>query len=313
MVTASNEKITRNTPRSWAAVFTSVAVATTITGCSVPTDGGQEPAAGSAHAFGHVHGIGINPATGAAFAATHAGVFELPALDADTVRASDLEGPIAGRAQDTMGFTMSGDTMFGSGHPDPAEEPALSPPNLGLITSTDNAATWETISLRGQTDFHDLALTQDGNTTRIYGYDESAGTVSISQDGGSTWAAGASLALRDLSADPTTPSTVYATTADGLAVSTDSAHTFTLVPGAPPLYLLDSLDHTAGGLIGVTVDGTVWVQSGTEPWTSTGTIEGETEALTYAATPTSRLLVANGRGIMASHDLGKTWRDLVLN
>ena len=313
MVTANNEKTTRNSPRFWTAVFTSVAVATTITGCSVPTDTGQEPAAGSGDAFGHVHGIGINPTTGSAFAATHAGVFELPALDADTVRASDLEGPIAGRAQDTMGFTMSGDTMFGSGHPDPAEEPALTPPNLGLITSTDNAATWETISLRGQTDFHDLAVAQDGSTTRIYGYDESAGTVSSSQDGGSTWAAGASLALRDLGVDPSTPNTVYATTADGLAVSTDSAHTFTLVPGAPPLYLLDSLDDTAGGLIGVTVDGTVWVQSGSKPWTSTGTLDGAAEALTYAATPTPRLVVANDRGIMASDDLGKTWRDLVLN
>ena len=203
--------------------------------------------------------------------------------------------------------------MFGSGHPDPAEEPAVSPPNLGLITSSDNASTWETISLRGQTDFHDLAVAPDGNTTRIYGYDESAGTVSISRDGGSTWAAGATLALRDLSVDPTMPSTLYATTADGLAVSTDSAQTFTLVPGAPPLYLLDSLDEKAGGLIGVTVDGTVWVQSGSKPWTSTGTIEGETEALTYAATPMSRLVVASGRGIMASDDLGKTWRDVVLN
>lgn len=313
MVTASNEKITRNTLRFWAAVFTTVAVATTFTGCSAPTDGGQEPAAGSGDAFGHVHGIGVNPATGAAFAATHSGIFELPALDADTVRASDLEGPIAGRAQDTMGFTMTGDTMFGSGHPDPAEEPVLSPPNLGLISSSDNASTWETISLRGRTDFHDLAVAQDGNNIRIYGYDESAGDVSFSQDGGSTWAAGASLSLRDLSVDPSTPSTVYATTVDGLAVSTDSARTFTRVSGAPPLYLVDSLDDTAGGLIGVTVDGTVWVKSGAEPWTSTGTVEGDTEALAYAATPTSRLVVANGRGIVASDDLGKTWRDLVLN
>jgi hypothetical protein len=311
--TASNGKITRNTLRFRMAVFTAVAVASILTGCSGPNDAGQEQAAESGDAFGHVHGIGIDPANGAAFAATHAGVFELPPLDADTVRAGDLEGPIAGRAQDTMGFTMSGDTMFGSGHPDPAEEPALSPPDLGLITSSDNASTWETISLRGQADFHDLAVAQDGNKTRIYGYDESAGIVSISQDGGKTWAAGASLVLRDLSVDPSTPSTVYATTADGLSISTDSAHTFTLVPGAPPLYLLDSLDDTAGGLIGVAVDGTVWVHSGSKPWTSTGTLEGETEALTYAATPTSRLVVANGRGIMASDDLGKTWRDLVLN
>ena len=189
----------------------------------------------------------------------------------------------------------------------------MEPPNLGLITNTDNASTRETISLRGRTDFHDLAVAKDGNKTRIYGYDESAGTVSVSQDGGSTWAAGASLALRDLSADPSTPSTVYATTADGLAVSTDSAHTFTLVSGAPRLYLLDSLDDKAGGLIGVAVDGTVWVQSGSKPWTSTEIVDGEAEALAYAATPVSRLVVANGRGIMVSDDLGKTWRDLVLS
>lgn len=298
--------------RSWMMVLFATGMAVTIAGCSAVQQAPQT-SGGAEAAFGHVHGIGIDSVTGAAFAATHGGMFQLPTLDSGPVKASELDGPIAGRGQDTMGFTMSGGVMYGSGHPDPAEQPDLNPPNLGLITSDDDAATWQPISLRGQADFHDLAVTQDGTQTRIYGYDESAGTISVSADGGKTWTTGTRLALRDLSVDPDQPDTIYASTADGLAISTDAAHTFTVVEDAPILYLLDSLDDAAGGLIGVDVDGTVWVKEGAGQWESTGTVNGQVEALTYSPAPTSRLVVATARGIMASDDLGGTWRDVVLN
>ncbi|RNE59349.1 hypothetical protein EEJ31_09925 [Cryobacterium tepidiphilum] len=140
-----------------------------------------------------------------------------------------------------------------------------------------------------------------------------AGVVRVSADSGKTWTTGAQIVARDLSVDPSKPDTVYATTARGLAVSTDGARTFALVPNAPALYLVDSLNDKSGGLIGVDVDGTIWVNQDGTTWTSTGTINGVTEALTYASAPSARLVVATEEGILASTDQGATWRDVVVN
>ena len=100
---------------------------------------------------------------GETYAATHNGVWVLPTAELPSsypaVAASPVESPsqVAGRAQDTMGFIVGRPgLLLGSGHPDPAEQPELNPPNLGLISSTDGANTWESLSLRGETDFHDL-------------------------------------------------------------------------------------------------------------------------------------------------------------
>jgi len=298
--------------RLWLSLSIAGSVAAAIAGCSGAPDDAQESPGAGGEGFGHIHGLGVDTTSETAYVATHTGVFELPALNSDPVSVGDLEGPIAGRAQDTMGFTMVGADMFGSGHPDPAEEPALTPPNLGLITSTDAAQTWTSVSLRGQTDFHDLAVApgQSGDV-RIYGYDATSGAVMVSRDGGTSWTEGATVALRDLTVDPADPDTVYATTGDGLAVSTDAGATFRLVADAPALYLIESLSDGNGGMIGIAVDGTVWVRTGAAGWQSTGSAGGSVQAMTYIGTPTSLLLVADDRGIVVSDDRGATWRVLV--
>ena len=77
----------------------------------------------------HVHGLGVDPADGMLYAATHYGLFRLP-LQGRATR-------IADRYQDTMGFTITGPHAFlGSGHPDMRKDPQL-PARLGLIQQAE--------------------------------------------------------------------------------------------------------------------------------------------------------------------------------
>ncbi len=124
----------------------------------------------------HVHGLGINPADGSLFIATHTGLFRVGKDSQKAVR-------VAARYQDTMGFSIVGPNRFlGSGHPDAREQEL--PPLLGLIQSTDAGKTWQPISLLGEADFHVLRST-DRN---VYGYDASNDRLLASADDGRSWA-----------------------------------------------------------------------------------------------------------------------------
>jgi hypothetical protein len=127
----------------------------------------------------HVHGLGVNPADGALFIATHTGLYR---VDKGERKAARVVGD---RYQDTMGFTIVGPNRFlGSGHPDAneARERGL-PPLLGLIESTDSGETWEPVSLLGEADFHVLRSVG----ARVYGYDVTNDRLLLSTDGGKAW------------------------------------------------------------------------------------------------------------------------------
>jgi len=209
-----------------------------------------------------------------------------------------------------MGFTMLDGQMFASGHPDPRDLDTL-PPNLGLITSSDTAQTWQNVSLSGEVDFHDIAVAPaaDGELS-FYGYRAADGVVMASGDSGTTWSLGATLIARDLTVDADSADIVYATTEDGLMVSSDRGATFAFVEGAPPVYLVESVPGADAGLVGIDLTGDVWVQAaGT--WRQSGSTSGEVEAMTFAASPTPVLVVADNRGLSVSTDFGATWRTLV--
>ena len=243
----------------------------------------------------HVHGLGVDPGDGTLYAATHSGLFRIPAQG----RAQR----VANRAQDTMGFSVVGPGRFiGSGHPDFREDD-VRPPLLGLIASDDAGQTWQRLSLHGEADFHALVAAHG----LVYGYDATSSTFMVSADR-ERWDRRSRLPVRDFAVDPADADAVVATTEQGLAVSADGGRTWAPVAGAPPLVVLAWTAR--GALHGVAVDGSVHRSddAGTT-WTRTGDAGGEPEAVTVDdrdGTTTVYVAVA-GKGILASGGGGRTF------
>ncbi len=156
----------------------------------------------------HVHGLGVDPGDGVLYAATHSGLFRVPAEGKAT--------RVANRAQDTMGFSIVGPGKFiGSGHPDFREDD-VRPPLLGLIESDDRGETWDRISLHGKADFHALHAAHG----KVYGYDSTSRTFMVSENR-KDWDRRSVLPMADFAVDPIDPDTILATTERGVVRSTD--------------------------------------------------------------------------------------------
>lgn len=241
----------------------------------------------------HVHGLGINPKDGALFVATHTGLF----------RAEGREQPkrVAGRFQDTMGFTVVGpDRFLGSGHPDGREK---LPPFLGLIRSTDAGEQWQPVSLLGKRDFHVL----EAAGKRVYGFgsdfeSRSAGFL-VSSDGGRTWDERAvPESLVALAIDPGDPERIVASGEKGLFVSSDGGRSWRPTEGPAGL-----LAWTKDGLTVVDQEGSTHrVSEPGEEMSSVGDAGGPAAALDSG--PDGDLYVALHDGaIKRSEDGGRTW------
>ncbi|WP_020389678.1 F510_1955 family glycosylhydrolase [Kribbella catacumbae] len=247
------------------------------------TGGGADPG------IAHVHGLGVDPGDKTLYAATHFGVFRIPAQGAPT--------RIADRFQDTMGFTVVGPRHFlGSGHPDPLEG---KPPNLGLIESTDAGETWRDRSLSGQADFHSLQAAHG----QVFGYNSTSGTLMVSSDK-VTWDKRAALPMADFAVSPAGPEVLIATTENGPAKSADGGRTFAIIDGAPPLLFVSWPEP--GALYGITPSGAVVLSPDQgKTWQQQGSLDGRPAALT--ATDATTVYAATDTGIYESTNAGKTF------
>jgi hypothetical protein len=156
----------------------------------------------------HVHGLGVNPADGALFIATHTGLYRVDEGERQAERVGE-------RYQDTMGFTVVGPNRFlGSGHPDINEAREKNLPSLlGLIESTDEGESWQPISLSGEADFHVVRFAGE----RVYGYDASNDRLLVSADRGRTWNELEKPGpLVDLAVDPESERRIVVASAGGL-------------------------------------------------------------------------------------------------
>lgn len=237
----------------------------------------------------HVHGLGIDPADGMLYAASHFGVFAVP-----TDKAPERVGD---RAQDTMGFVVVGANHFlGSGHPDRLEPDAA--PHLGLIESKDAGRTWQTLSLKGAADFHSLEVKHN----RVYGYNSQNGQIMVSENQ-RDWDTRGRVAMVDFTISPTDPNVVLAATKQGVQRSADGGRTFAPTVGSPHLTLLDWSEGDV--VIGVASDGIVHVSGDSAAtWTARGRIAGTPAALT---TKGSEVYIATESAIHASTDSGSTF------
>jgi hypothetical protein len=264
------------------------------------SDDGEEPFSGvPATDPGpvHVHGLGVNPADGALFIATHTGLYRVGQGERKAERVGDLY-------QDTMGFTIVGPNRFlGSGHPDinEAREKDL-PSLLGLIESTDEGESWQPISLHGEADFHVLRFAGE----RVYGYDSSNDRLLASGDRGRSWEELEKPGpLVDLAVDPTNARRIVVTTAgglqDGLFESRDGGASWTrrseavgLLAWPRRVYLV-----AGGGQVFASRDGGRRLEH-------LGEIGGEPAAL-VAQGPNELYVALHDGTIKHSTDGGSTW------
>lgn len=238
----------------------------------------------------HLHGVGRNPADGSIYLATHAGLVR-PVEDGYEV--------IAGRYQDTMGFTIAGpDDFLASGHPDIREG---GPSHLGLIRSTDRGETWSTSSLAGEADFHAIVLAHG----QVYAADSMSGSILISTDHGSTWDRRGQIELTTLAVDPDDPLHLVGADYDGLVhASSDGGETWAATDGPPAAALLW---HPQLGLLGAGPDGVVSARSDDGRWEEISSLGGTGPVLSIDGD--ALLAATDGGRILRSID-GWTWEEV---
>lgn len=272
-----------------------LAVAVAAGGLVGACGGGEDPPALSADpGVAHVHGLGVDPGDGTLYAATHHGVFRVPA-EGEAER-------IADRFQDTMGFTVAGAGRFlASGHPDIQDEELRAPgkpPLLGLIESRDAAVTWSSLSLLGDVDFHALAAAHG----RVYGADATGGRFMVTEDR-RQWETRSQVQLLSFAVSPQSPDAVVAATEQGVVASTDGGRTWSPQSGAPPVMWLG---WGPSGLWGVTGSSELFRSADGAAWTAAGRVPGrDPEALLADG---DDLYVATDTGIHQSDDGGRAWR-----
>ena len=257
---------------------------------STPIPPGQDPG------LAHVHGLGVNPANGDVYAATHFGLWRVPA-DGQAHRVADT-------AHDLMGFTVIGpDHFVASGHPLLVEE---LPPLLGLIETTDAGETWRSVSMLGDVDFHGLRYAHDA----VWGWSSSDGALLVSEDRKAWDRRSTVTSMLDFAVDPEDADHVVAATAEslddaGLQRSDDGGRTWEPAEG-PALARLAWADTDR--LFGAGLDGTLWRSTDAgQTWEKAGEAPGRAEAFVDAD---GRLLLAAGGSLFDSADDGATWNEL---
>ena len=244
----------------------------------------------------HVHGLGVNPADGAVFVATHMGLYRLNG-DGRPERVGDSY-------QDTMGFTVVGsDRFLASGHPDLRDRRLRvegKPPLLGLVESRDGGATWEPRSLLGEADFHALAA----NDGRVYGWNASTSELMVTADM-RTWERLSSIALTSFAIDSGDDRRVVAATGEGVITSADGGRSWQPVAGAPRLVVVAWGDT---GVWGVDSSGALHRSEDGLAWTERARLQGEPEALDVDGGDLYVALTEDSRSVVRrSTDQGASW------
>ncbi|MEB4614075.1 WD40/YVTN/BNR-like repeat-containing protein [Leucobacter sp. M11] len=264
-------------------------------------------------ALQHVHALDTAPGGDAIIVATHQGVWEIPVPAAGEGPAETGER-LGGQVFDVMGFAMSGDTLFASGHPAPGDRADLAVPNLGLIASEDFGGSWQDVSLTGEVDFHALdAAPLPGGEHRLVGFNGSSGLI-VSDDSGASWSDGARGSAFDIAIDPEQTDTVYATGEQGLVRSQDGAVSFEPWHAELGIVLVETV---AGAAFGLDQGGVLWRIDGAEP-ERLGKAGVSFEAFGAGAQPGGgdpaaepRFVVSDEQGIRVSDDLGASWRQVL--
>lgn len=279
----------RPIPRALLATAGTALASLVLAACGGGSSDAGETAAATSEALSHVHGLGVDPADGRVYVATHNGLY--------TIAKGEKPKLVGDRRDDFMGFTVTGkNTFIASGHGAPGSG---RPGNLGLVETHDAGRKWTSWSLSGKADFHSLESAKG----IVYGYE--GGRIRVSDDLKS-WDDRATLEALDLAVNPG-GDTLLATTAEGVVTSTDGGRTFGEGSGQVQAFVswpaeksLFGID-TSGRLSGSGDGGKSWKQLTTVPG-------GQPQALT--AVDADHILAATMTGVYESRDGGRTFAQL---
>lgn len=263
----------------------------------LPACGEEAPAPDAAsspvspEAFGHVHGLAVDPGTDELLLAGHHGLFDLSGEQPQKI----------GGTNDYMGFAVAGPGhYYASGHPGDGSE---MPNPMGLIESTDGGETWEALSRQGESDFHAMAVSSEG----IVGFD---GTLRFTPDGQQWAEAEEQIQPAHLAAFPEAP-VVLATTQEGVQRSTDGGGTWELPDNAPVLLVTGFAGPDIA--VGVDPDGVVHVsRDAGRTWEQPGGQVGQPAAVAADVVDDElHVWVATENGVEFSDDGGTSFSTAV--
>lgn len=173
----------------------------------------------------HIHGLGYAGNQNAIFFATHDGI---------KVYTNEKWYKTIKENNDYMGFNAVEQGFFTSGHPGKDTE---LPNPFGVLKSSDNGETLESLGLIGETDFHLLGVGYKSNT--IYALPPNtnskmkAGELYVSEDLAKTWekveAKNLSENLFLIATHPTNSNLVAIAGEEGIYFSTDKGQSFELI------------------------------------------------------------------------------------
>lgn len=259
----------------------------------------------------HVHGLAWSADGARLLVPSHFGLAEFK-----DGRWSNAQG----EPNDYMGFAVTRDRFFSSGHPGPGSR-LVNP--LGLMRSRDAGRSWDALGLQGETDFHLLAAGWNTNAVLVWNPAPSSrlkkAGLHQTLDEGKTWtalpAAGVSGEPNALAAHPTDARTLAVATSTGIYLSNDGGRQFrAIVPGGDGLGMLFDLDGR-----------TLWasVHQGA-PKLLRATFDGKAQdvrlpplandAVAYVAqnpvTPGRYAIATFQRNVFVSDDAGTSWRQI---
>lgn len=263
--------------------------------------------------FPHMHGLSFTGDGEKAY---------IPAHDGLRVFEEGIWSRVEGPRHDYMGFTMTVDGFYSSGHPSMQtnyENP------LGIIKSTDEGKSIEVLGLEGEVDFHLMSAGYNSGAIYVMNPHPNSSmkdtglyvTTNEAKDWEKGDTDGVSGNIIAIAAHPEEKSTVAVSTEEGVFLSQDAGDTFEQV-----------LDDSPVPALTFTYDGRVLAAEGTGEKTTLQVIDssGETQqipdpeikeedAIQYIAqnpeSSKAMMVSTMERDIFYTEDNGETWRQTV--
>ena len=260
----------------------------------------------------HAHGIGYSADGRQILVPNHYGI---------AVFSEGRWSKIAGPANDYMGFVVTRDFVFTSGHL-AGSRGAANP--LGLIRSSNAGLSWTTLAFRGAVEFHMVAAGYFSNAVYVYNDEPNAAMprAAIYRMMGERlvgWRRAAGRGLEGevgmLTAHPTDPATLAAATGAGLYISRNGGDDFEALVRALRVtaarFMLDGESLVVGtlqgrqpGLVRIALGDGSRRELALPPF-------GRDAVANVVQNPVRRMelaLISFERAVFVSSDAGKTWR-----